>query len=165
LLQALVRRNRQGFDRSALGCGREVDGGAPQAEDLRESADVVAVLVGDDDAVKAVNTRAERFEPPERFALAEAAIHQEAGILRLEQGDIARATRRQNGHSNADRAPPFAIQRNASSLMRAARSVQVVAMMAKRGAGVNIRSQELQLNLEQTLRERLRNARPAGGKA
>ncbi len=113
------------------------------SQDLREAADVVAVFVGDDDAVEAVNARAQYFEPPERFTLAKAAIHQEAGILRLEQSNVARATRRQNGHSNADRVPPFDLQRNASSLKCAARSVQDEAMMAKRGAGVNIRSQEL----------------------
>ena len=40
------------------------------------------------------------------IASAEAGVHQEAGPLRLEQGEIARATGRQNENPQADRVAP-----------------------------------------------------------
>ena len=45
-------------------------------------------------------------EPGQRFALAKSSVHEEAGPLGLEQRDVARAARRQDGNPQADRASP-----------------------------------------------------------
>ncbi len=89
--EALVRRFGDRQHRGALGGRSEENRRPPQSQDLRETANVVGVLVRDDDAVEVVNRMAERFEAAKRFALAEAGVHEEAGILRFEQSDIARA--------------------------------------------------------------------------
>jgi len=55
---------------------------------------VVGVLVGDEDAVELVDSSFDGGEAGEGFALAEAGVHEEAGALGLEQGDVARAAGR-----------------------------------------------------------------------
>ena len=52
---------------------------------------MVAMFVGDEDAVDAVDVQFDGSETGKSFAFAEAAIHEESGALRLEQGDVARA--------------------------------------------------------------------------
>jgi hypothetical protein len=49
------------------------------------------MLVGDKDTVDAVDALFDGGESGERFSIAEAAVHEESGALRLEQGDVARA--------------------------------------------------------------------------
>jgi len=65
---------------------------------------VVGVLVGDEDAVNVLDASFDGGEPGERFAFAKSGVHEEAGALRLEQRDVARAARRQYGNPQADRA-------------------------------------------------------------
>ena len=45
----------------------QIDGGAPLAQHLCKRADVIAVFVGDDDAVEPVNVAANRGKAPQRF--------------------------------------------------------------------------------------------------
>ena len=63
----------------------------PKAKHLRQAVAVVAMFVGDENAVYAVDAKFDGSETGERFAFAEAAIHEESGALCLEQGDVARA--------------------------------------------------------------------------
>ena len=63
----------------------------PKTEHLRQAVAVVAMLVGDENAVDAINRLFDGSETGESFTFAEAAIHEESGALRLEQGDVARA--------------------------------------------------------------------------
>ncbi len=63
----------------------------PKTQHLRQAVAVVGVFVGDEDAVNAVDVLLDGGEARESFAFAEAAVHEESGALRLEQGDVARA--------------------------------------------------------------------------
>jgi hypothetical protein len=49
------------------------------------------MLVRDKDAVDAVDAQLDSRETRERFAFAEAAVHEESGPLSLEQRNVARA--------------------------------------------------------------------------
>ena len=73
------------------GAFRNIQRSFPESEHLRQAVAVVAMFVGDEDAVDAVNVLLDGCEASERFAFAEAAVHEESGALRLEQGDVARA--------------------------------------------------------------------------
>ncbi|SRR5712692_3645335 len=84
----------------------DVEWGLPKAEHLRQAVAVVGVLVRDEDPVKAVDALFNSGKARERFAFPQAGVHEEAGALGLEQGDVARAARRQNGYPQADRLPP-----------------------------------------------------------
>jgi hypothetical protein len=64
------------------------------------------VFVGDEDAVDVLDGSLDRREPRQRFALAKTGINEESGPLGLQQRDIARAARRQNGYPQADRFLP-----------------------------------------------------------
>ena len=66
----------------------------PQTEHLREAVAVVSVLVSNEDAVDVLDSSFNGGEAGKRFTLAESGIHEEAGALRLEQGDVARAAGR-----------------------------------------------------------------------
>ena len=44
-------------------------------------------------------------EAGQRFSFAEAGVHEESGALCLQQGDVAGATRSQDGYAQADRFP------------------------------------------------------------
>jgi hypothetical protein len=85
---------------------RDVKWSFPKAKHLWKAVAVVSVLVGDEDAVDAIDAQFDGREASESFAFAEAAVHKESGALRLEQGDVARAARRQNGNPQADRLLP-----------------------------------------------------------
>jgi hypothetical protein len=52
---------------------------------------MIEVLVSDEDAVDVVDTKFDGREASESLAFAEAAVHEESGALRLEQGNVARA--------------------------------------------------------------------------
>lgn len=78
----------------------------PQSENLRQTAAMVQVFVGDEDTIEMTGFNADGGEARESFALAEAGVNEEAGALGLEQSDVARASRGQNGDAQADRCPP-----------------------------------------------------------
>lgn len=104
--EALVRRFGNTGHRGAMRGRRKENRGAPEAENLRQSADMIAVLVGDDDAIEAVDPRAERFQPAKSFAFAEAGVDEETGGFRFEQRNVARTAGRQNRNADTDRTPP-----------------------------------------------------------
>jgi hypothetical protein len=89
----------QGF---GVGFGAEVNGSAPGGQQRGQAADVIGVFVGDDDAVEAVNRIRESGQAPQRFALSQARVHQQARPGSLQQGAIARTARRENAHAKAD---------------------------------------------------------------
>ncbi len=65
---------------------------------------MVRVFVGDEDAVNVLDGSFNGGEAGKGFTLAESCVHEEAGALRLKQGDVARAAGRQDGNPHADRA-------------------------------------------------------------
>ena len=111
---------------------RDVERSFPQAEHLRQTVAMVGVLVGDEDSVDAVDAQFDGREPRERFAFAQAAVHKESGALGLEQGDIARAARRQYGYPQADRLLPENGRAKAQSLHK-----RIFRMMAEGYSRVN----------------------------
>ena len=92
----------------------------PGGKDLGEAVAVIGVLVGDEYAVERFEVDADGSEAGEGFAFAEAGVNEEAGALGLEQGDVARASGRENRDAQADRYPQI-----------------VLRMMAEGGDGVN----------------------------
>ena len=72
----LIHRVHGGF--------RNVERGSPESEHLGQAAAVVGVLVGDEDAVEAVEGLFDGGEAGESFALAESGVNEEAGTLSLE---------------------------------------------------------------------------------
>ena len=110
----------------------DVEWGFPKAEHLRQATAVVGVLVGDKDAVEEIDGLSNGGEAGERFAFAESGVNEEAGALRLEQGDVARAARRQDGYPQADQLPPENCRAQARRLQK-----QIFRMMAERVVGVN----------------------------
>ena len=135
--EAFVRGLRDAGHGGAMRGGREIDGGAPETENLRQAADMVAVFVGDDDAVEAVDACAERFEAAKGLAFAESGIDEETSAFRFEQGDVARTAGSQDGNADADAIAP--------RLRHSHRCVEKIAaaMMAGRKAGVNRRRREV----------------------
>ncbi len=101
--QALAKRFGKNALHGAQGGFGDVERGFPETEHLREAVTVVGVLVGDEDAVDVLDASFDSGEARKRFALAETGVDEEAGALGLEQSDVARAARRQNGYSEADR--------------------------------------------------------------
>src|SRR5437879_2696745 len=81
--------------------GGEIYGGAPGGQQRGETADMIRVFVRDDDAVVAIERMRQDGKPPQRFALSQPRIHQQARPGSLEQGAIARAARRENAHAKA----------------------------------------------------------------
>jgi len=67
---------------------------------------MVGVLVRDEDAVEVIDALFNGGKASESFAFAESGVNEEAGALRLEQRDVARAAGRQNGYPQADQSPP-----------------------------------------------------------
>jgi hypothetical protein len=94
---------------------------------------MIRVFVGDEDAVDAVNASFDGSEAGQRFALAKSGVYEEAGALGLEQRDVARAARRQDGNPQADRASPGKFF---DSKIQAAPK-QILKMMADRWTPVN----------------------------
>jgi hypothetical protein len=76
---------------------------------------MVGVLVGDEDAVDAIYGSFDGRETRKSFALSETGVHEEAGVLGLEQRDVARAAGRQNGYPQADR---FLLSRTANKFSK-----------------------------------------------
>ncbi len=64
---------------------------------------MIVMFVSDQDAVEMVDIRSDGSEAGEGFAFAEAGVDEEAGALRLEEGDVPRAARRQYGDPQSDR--------------------------------------------------------------
>ena len=67
---------------------------------------MICVFVGDQNAVEVVNGFFDGRKPRQRLAFAEPGVNEEAGTLRLEQGDVARAPGRQNGYPQPYDFPP-----------------------------------------------------------
>jgi hypothetical protein len=63
------------------------------------------MFVGNQDSVDVLDVFAYRRQPRQRFPFAESRIHQQSGLLRLEQRDVPRAARRQNRDPQTDRFP------------------------------------------------------------
>jgi hypothetical protein len=76
------------FDFVVRGFG-EIDGRAPENRGLHEAADVIGMLVRENDAVEGVGADAEGIEAAKKFFFAEAGVHQKSGPLGLKQGAIA----------------------------------------------------------------------------
>src|SRR4029077_1816469 len=81
--------------------GGEVNRGAPVAQERGQAADMICMFVGDDDAVEAINRMGQRGKAPQRFALPQARVHQQARPGSLKQSAIARTARRENAHAKA----------------------------------------------------------------
>lgn len=91
MVQALLRtlgKNAVYFGVRGFG---QVHRGAPLAEDLRQSADMIAMFVGDNNAVEAIDQALDRGQPPQRFFFAETRVHQQTRALGFEKRAIARA--------------------------------------------------------------------------
>ena len=96
----------------------DVQRGFPESEHLRQAAAMVGVLVRDEDAVEVIDGLFNGREAGERFAFAESGVNEEAGALRLEQRDVARAARRQDGYPQADQLPPENCRAKARRLLK-----------------------------------------------
>ena len=67
---------------------------------------MIGVFVGDENSVEMFDGFLDGGEAGESFAFAESGVDEEAGALRLQQGDIAGATGSKNGYAQTDRFPP-----------------------------------------------------------
>jgi hypothetical protein len=103
--QALAQRVRERAVERVHGRLGDVQRRFPQAQHLRQSAAMIVVFVGNENAVEALNAFFDGRQARESFALAESGINQEAGTLGLEQGEVPRAAGRQDGDAQADRFP------------------------------------------------------------
>ena len=92
--EPLAERFREHAPHCVQGGLGDVERRFPKTKHLREAVAVVGVLVGDEDAVELVDSSFDGGEAGEGFALAEAGVHEEAGALGLEQGDVARTAGR-----------------------------------------------------------------------
>ncbi len=92
--EPLAKRFREHAPHCVQGGLGDVERRFPKTQHLREAVAVVGVLVGDEDAVDAVDSSFDGGEAGEGFAFAEAGVHEEAGALGLEQGDVARTAGR-----------------------------------------------------------------------
>jgi len=70
----------------------------PQAKHLRQAVAMIRMFVSDENSVEVLNGPSGSSEAGKRFALAESAVHEESGPLRLEQRNVPRAPRRQYGY-------------------------------------------------------------------
>ena len=116
-LLGVLRQNAVHFRMRRFG---EIYGRAPLAQYLRERTDVIAVFVGNNDAVEPVDVAFDCGKAPQRFLLAKPCINQEPGPLRFEQRAVARASRSQYRNAQTDSFPQ-----------------QVCRIMTKCGAAVN----------------------------
>ncbi len=125
-VEPLAKRFRQDpLHRSQRGLGN-VKRRFPHPKHLRQAVAVVGVFVGDQDSVDVLDGSFDSREARQRFALAKTGIHQKAGPLGLEQCDVARAARRQDGYPQADRvllnlSAPFRFETNFQNDGRAPR--------------------------------------------
>ncbi len=109
--EALTESLRKNALHCAHGRFCDVERRFPQGKHLRQAVTVIRVFVGDKDAIEMVDGFFNGTETSQGFALAESGVHEEAGMLGLEQSDIARATGRQDGNSQTDRSPRAKILR------------------------------------------------------
>ena len=104
-VQALVRSFRQDAQHFSVRGFVQINRGAPLAQHLRERADVIGMFVGDDDTVETIDVASDRGKAPQRFFFAKPCVHQQTGLLRLEQGAVARTARTQNRDAQTDKSP------------------------------------------------------------
>ena len=64
------------------------------------------MFVGYQDSVEMLDGIFNGGEACQGFAFTEPCVHEESGAPGLQQGDVARASGRQNGNAQADRIPP-----------------------------------------------------------
>ena len=91
LVQPLLRTFRQDALHFGVRGFGEVHGGAPLAQYLRQRSDMIAVFVGNDDAVEPVDFTADCGKPPQRFFLAQPGIDQKPGPPGFDERAVARA--------------------------------------------------------------------------
>ena len=87
---------------------------------------MIRMFVGDDDAVEAIYIASDRGQAPKRFFFAEPRVDKQPGLVRLEQGAVARTARPQNRYAQIDNYP-----------RRTSASAQAHRIMTKRSAPVN----------------------------
>src|SRR4029077_8803721 len=80
---------------------RQVDGDAVLASDRTRAANVVVVLVGDDDGLHALDRLADLLQPFARLARPETGIDQDGSAVALEVVGIARAAGGERGDDHA----------------------------------------------------------------
>ena len=93
-VEAFAERVRKNLIHRVHSRFSNVERSLPESEHLRQSAAVVGVLVGDEDAVEMVDGLFDGGETGQSFALAESGVNEEAGTLSLEQRYVARAAGR-----------------------------------------------------------------------
>src|ERR1700722_9578 len=82
---------------------------------------MVAVLMGDQNAVDMVGTRAaQRLKPPQHFLFSKSSVDEESRAPRFEQRGVARAAGGQNGYAERDSISPVLASERNSSECRAA---------------------------------------------
>jgi hypothetical protein len=70
---------------------------------------MICVFVRNKDTIQVVDFLLDRRKPGESFAFAKPGVNKEAGVLGLEQGDVAGAAGRQYGNAQTDQSPQSAI--------------------------------------------------------
>src|SRR2546430_1240549 len=103
--QPLPQRFRQDALHRIHGRLGNVERRFPNAKHLRQAVAVVGVFVSDQDAVNVLDGSFNSCKAGKRFAFAQSGVHEESGSPGLEQRDIARAARRQDGNPQSDRSP------------------------------------------------------------
>ncbi len=74
---------------------------------------MIGMFVGDDDAVEPLGGLLDHGEAAKGFALAQAGVHQQTRLRRLDQRTVARATRGQDADAKADAVLRFGPGRSA----------------------------------------------------
>jgi hypothetical protein len=82
--KALAERVRKNLIHRVHGGFSNEERSFPKGQHLRQSAAVVGVLVGDEDAVEMIDSLFNGGEAGKSFALAESGVNEEAGALGLE---------------------------------------------------------------------------------
>ena len=68
------------------------------AKDL-QTTDVIAMFVGEEDAVELVGSETALFQPQNNLARAQPAIHQQLAVIRRNQGAVSRAAAAKHGQT------------------------------------------------------------------
>src|SRR2546429_8463 len=113
---------------------RNVERRFPNAKHLRQAVAVVGVFVSDQDAVNVLDGSFNSCKAGKRFAFAQSGVHEESGSPGLEQRDVARAARRQDGNPQRDRSPLGKFLQHKKILSA---PNQILKMMAERRTRVN----------------------------
>jgi hypothetical protein len=106
----------------------DVEGGFPNAQDLRKAVAVVRVFVSDQDGVEAIDFAADGGEASKGFAFAETGVNEDAGGLGFEQREIARTAGGEDGDAKTDGDAPGKRDKKCATLK----------IMAERWEGVNV---------------------------